>query len=657
MSASSDFQPFPITELKTGIYSYLQPWIRPQDAFDPLVNAYIYRGQLTKRNGSTIFGNQLEDGTPVMGIFQWRNESTGSSKLVVASQEFLYLYVPGAVQDGGTFSKLLTVAGSPFWSGTATGAAVVINTFWQNITHASPGTVSITDGTTTIVDDGSGNFASGGIFAAGGTIDYTTGIVTLNFTGTTSNTTLRISADLDQTMPYFSGNISNFFNSINWQPTSSETALSPSYLYVTNNVDPVTLFDGTSLARPGFYVNSTSQNYISNALDVSVYNNRLLLIRPFVTGEPNSSNQAIYFSAQFNPFNFVNDVAGNGGFLPAATGDIIQSTEFVRDNLIVFFSNSTWTFQITGLTNPPFLWRKINSSKTTKAPYSSIAYDDSCSSLGSTGHIITDGVTVDRYDTNIIDYYENEFSQQYYGQTFSQRYDNLNQTWMFFCSTSVDRTKFPIVNSVAPGSDSVLVYNFLEKTWATYKNSFPMTCMGLYFNNFGDSWASLAQPWNKTDDTWSDYSNQKLSTIILGGDTSGNIYHMDNGTAVRDGMSGGTGGTSFEVEITTTRLNPFIPLGQKVQFGYIDVYYSVSSFDPANPIFLSLIFYLDNKDTPALTKTLTLDGPSNTAYTWKRIYANLEGQFIQIEIDPNEDADFEILGFILWARPAGRFTP
>ena len=40
--------------VQTGLYDYLQPWIRPQDAFEPLVNAYIYRGVLQKRNGSTL---------------------------------------------------------------------------------------------------------------------------------------------------------------------------------------------------------------------------------------------------------------------------------------------------------------------------------------------------------------------------------------------------------------------------------------------------------------------------------------------------------------------------------------------------------------------------------------------------------------------------
>ena len=51
----ADLQPFPITEFKTGLFNYLQPWIRPQDAFEPLQDAYIYRGTVNKRQGYVFF--------------------------------------------------------------------------------------------------------------------------------------------------------------------------------------------------------------------------------------------------------------------------------------------------------------------------------------------------------------------------------------------------------------------------------------------------------------------------------------------------------------------------------------------------------------------------------------------------------------------------
>lgn len=652
----SQYQPFLISEFKTGLYDYLQPWIRPQDAFEPLVNAYIYRGVLQKRNGSTIFGNQLADHQPVMGIMIYQNESTGAQSLVVASTQYLYLYTAGATPDGGTFSKINTVSASPFWSGTATGT-LVLNTLWG---HLTAGTVSITDGTTTITDDGAGNLSSGGIFAAGSTIVYTTGIATINFTGTTTGVTLKITVTVSASNPYFTGNIGNFFNWVNWQPTSSVTSISTSYLYMANNKDPVTLFDGTNLSRPGFYVDTPGTVHITTALDVKVYNNRLLLIRPTVSGEANEANQDIYFSALFNPFDFVGDTAGHGGAISAATGDQIQSAEFIRDNLIIAFTNSTWSFQISGVNSPPFIFRRLNSSKNCSCPYAGVQYDERVTNLGNTGFLACDGVNVQRFDIPIIDYYESQISQQYFNQDFSQRYDNLNQTWMFYPSYDVLDTN-PLVGNVAPGSDETLVYNFLENTWATYENSFPMTCMGRFQVPSGTTWAELnVAPndyWENTHASWNSYGTQTTSPILLGGDTTGNIYHLDNPLAVRDGESSGSDGTSFNVSITTTRWNPFMPLGQKTQFGYIDVYYSVASVDPANPIQVTFNFYVDNSDNVAASRILTFDGPVGSDYAWKRVYCNLMGEFIRIGIDPSEDAPFQISGFVLWARPAGRLTP
>lgn len=167
----ADFQPFPITTLKTGLFNYVQPWIRPEDAFEPLENAEVYRGVLNKRNGYILLA-QVADTNPIMGIMRYQNESTGMENLVVASTRNAYLFDDAT----STFNLITSIANSVFWMGTATGT-ITMPTFFP---HLVPTTVNITDGTTTITDNGAGTFNSGGIFAAAGTINYTTGVVTLN---------------------------------------------------------------------------------------------------------------------------------------------------------------------------------------------------------------------------------------------------------------------------------------------------------------------------------------------------------------------------------------------------------------------------------------------------------------------------------------------
>jgi hypothetical protein len=690
---------------------------------------------INKRNGYIPFGDQLADTNPVMGIMNRIDESTGAISLVVASTTNAYLYIAGS----NTFSPLTAVGGSAsvFWTGTATGT-IVIPTFWPNITPAS---VTITDGINNLTFDAGGamNSAPAGIFAAGSTFNFTTGVATINFTGTTANVSLSLTATLAGA--YFTGNNTNFFNWVSWQPTDPTTFVSSvSYLYMTNNVDPVTLFDGMNLSRPILYVNSAHTDYITKALDVAVYQNRLLLLRPSLNSTSNPLNQSIYFSALFNPLNFINDVAGNGGQVTAATGDILQCQEFLRNSIIVFFTNSTWLFRFTGSISDPFRFDKLTISKNVSSPYGSIAYDERATAVGSLGLIACDGVNVQRYDNAIIDFYETEMNEQYFGQTFGIRYDNLNQGWMLYVSNG---TTNPVVGSGAPGSDSALIYNFAEQSWATYTFSVPMTCMGKFLSVSGKTWADLTQAWSVTDFAWKSYSNQKLAPILLIGDVNGNVYWIDNEDAVTDN------GNPIIPEITSTRWNPVLQTGQKTQFAYIDIYYKVVSTDPNDPIQLTLSFYVDNSEDDALQRTLTLDGPIQngssiiatgnggssysgtispggyiypdsvnisvvtssglesftddgsgilvgslgdtgtinyvtTAWTivlssrtvengvpfqaqyvlnkpegfaFKRIYLNLFGEFIKMDIDPVFDAPFQILGFIIWARTAGRMTP
>lgn len=546
----SNYQPFLISEFKSGISTYLQPWARPIDAFDPLVNAYVYRGIVNKRAGFTQFGNTLPDNNPVMGIMKWLDPTNAVPELVVASKVNLYYYDPG-----------------------------------------------------------SGNYT----------------IVT--------------------TPPTFTGNITNFFNWTNWQPTSGSDAL----LWMCNGKDAVTNYNGatSTAAQPTITIDGSGTT-ITTALDIKVYKQRLLLIRPTLSAG-GVQNQAIYWSKILNPANWLVDVAGNGGFIEAPTGDTIVCSEFVRDVLVVFFTNSTWIFRFTGNANDPFRWDKVNDSRSANCSYASVDYDSRCTAIGNTGLISCDGVNVQRYDQPIVDYYKENFSEQYFSQAFSQRYDNLNQAWTLYVSNNRDIVKFPLVGGVAPGSDKALIYNFAEDSWATYAFNTPLTCLGLFYNPNNITWASLTQAWDNTDIPWE--SPQKNAPILLAGSTNGKIYYMDNELAVTDN------GTSIVPDIVTTRWNPVLQTGQKTQFGHIDIYYYVASEDPANPVQVTLNFYVDNSNNIALTKVLTLDGPVGSEYTFKRIYLNLVGEFVQMEIDPNVDSLMKFLGFIIWARPAGRLTP
>jgi hypothetical protein len=818
-----NYQPFLISEFKTGLFNYLQPWIRPNEAFEPLNNAYVYRGGLYKRNGyqpwaigtptgtlsigtgdgitlqftGTLTALPIQDGSftatdgvetiidngdgtlesglggngfinystgaytinfatapalaapitasysisnshltyqdflqtgngtagpyngallvfpivpgtfnpfngvesftdngqgvltgslggtgtivystgvysitfntsfvagvniyanyspasnisrPIMGIMQWTNESTDMANLVVADTRRASLFV----DNTDSFVPLNTISQTY----TVQNGSTAPFTFNLGFTAVFPYTNALTPYTVTVsypggsmTDNGSGGFTGvspGNMKPATSTVNYTTGVIVVNFTvvpppppppvpaGTVFTVTATLAGD------YFTGDFSNFFNWVNWQGS----------LYFTNNVDPITAFNGTNIYRPPFSITQADYNSFTNdiatCLELDVYKNRFLVQRPTLTtaatpvGTNSLLGQTIYWSAILNPINLVSDVTGQGGFLEAPTDDFLQCSSYLRDQFVVFFTNTTWTFRYTGSDFAPFRWDKINSSKSTNAPYAAIDYDERITSIGYKGLIASDGVNVQRYDLNIIDQFM-KIDQAWVGQCFGIRFDNINQSWMLYPSLG---------NQM---STNALVYNFLETTWSIF--DMPMSCLGLYFETKDITWAECvagAKPvsnWESANSvSWDTYLAQSRMPTLLGGGQDGVVYQLNIGDT--------DNGAPITADIISTRWNPFVGAGQKVQFGYIDFYYQ--AFPTGEAPVMDIQFYVNNSTSPAATRTLTMDGLIENDYAMKRIYINSIGEFLRMEMTSNSDSPFKIIGLVLWARPAGRLTP
>lgn len=725
---SSSYQPFLIGEFKTGLYNYLKPWRRPSEAFEPLVNAHVYRGTLNKRNGYTLLGRlqyrdsstiatgsgassysgtiasspiivagtftiyatvgaSLEtwtdngDGTltgslgdsgtitystgawsitllggrtvassvpivgvytyintannPIMGLKQWQNANTGSTVLIAFDTKRASTYSSSGFSPVNTVSEQIGKGGG----------GTTVN-FSTGFGHIIPYTFQLVAGSVIAKDDGQGNLTGTGV-AAASTINYTSGAVTINFSVANSDNfveTYQITGN------YFTGNYTNFINSVNWLGK----------MYLTNNHDPVTTFDGTNLGRPPFGITQANVNgYINDintCLDIEVYKNRLLFLRP--TTNAVVEGQTIRWSAISNPTNFAQDVAGNGGFLAATSGDLIQSAEYIRDTLAVFFQGETFLFRFTGLANAPFTFTRINTTQSCSAPYGSIPYDQRITAMGNRGLIACDGVNVQRYDVPIIDAFT-DILQSSFGQCFGQRFDTLNRSWMLYPSLAQD-------NASSPSSDSALIYNFIENTWAQYQfdSGITFSCLGIWTYSNDRRWSYFAngghEPTNWEDANWPWDNFATIETPILaGGDSLGNVYVMDDVTSNTDN------GTLIQTNVISNLWNPFVEQGLQVQFGYIDIYYTTIS-DASNPeSAITLNFFADTNEDPVLTTSMNLTGTNGQGSAWQRIYLNLTGPFLQMQISSGVLVDnaltlcgpFEIQGIILWARPAGRLTP
>jgi hypothetical protein len=719
---STPYQPFLISEYKTGMFNYLEPWIRSNEAFDPMYNAYVYRGTLNKRNGMDVFGQMsyrdngikiatgdgvntnyngtlatfpiragslfITDGVetftdngngtltgsaggtgtivyatgvwtisfnavvgagifirasytytapqrPIMGLKTWTSDTSQIQELVAMDTRRASVYN----NTTDVFDPLSSIS-QVLWIGDASTTHIVINTGWTNI---APYSVLLSDGTSTIPDDGIGGFTVAGNFAAPA-INYATGDITIDITLAVNLANYSVTFDLQG--DYFSGTNANFFNAINWvDPAYTLAANITGTLYMTNNVDFITCFNGTDLSRPPFPITQANKlsftNDITTCLDIDVYKNRLLIQRPTLVGSAYPASQSIRYSSINQPNNLVADVTGQGGEISAPTDEFIQSSEFLRDQLIVFFTNSVWTFRYTGNAFDPFRWDKINVTKSASAPYATIPYDERITAMGNKGLIACDGVNVQRYDLSIVDQFL-DINQYRFAQCFGQRFDSLNQSWMLY----------PSGNDPTAVSDSALIYNFLENTWSIYQ--FPtgeqgdksryLSCLGIFLTSKGTAWNQMPVPWQEQDFPWNSFMLQGNTPVLLGGGQTGIIYELN--VDVTD--------NSFPItsSITSTQWNPFVGNGQKVQFGYIDFYYEKN-----DDCVLNLTYFTDNSNVPIGPLTLTLDGPTSAQKNMKRIYLNNIGEFLQIKLSSSSEATFKILGMVLWCRPAGRLTP
>jgi len=135
------YTPYLISNYATGLDRELQPWLLPNDAFTDLLDGFVYRGVTNKRDGYSGFANGLK--------------STYTESRMV-HQIAAIAPATGAIDGANrTYTWTLTTP-------VARGRVV--------ITGSNPVQV--------LIDNGLGGFTGPGI----GTINYTTGAVSITFT-------------------------------------------------------------------------------------------------------------------------------------------------------------------------------------------------------------------------------------------------------------------------------------------------------------------------------------------------------------------------------------------------------------------------------------------------------------------------------------------
>lgn len=566
---------FLIAPFKSGLQNDLKPWLLPEDAFEQLNNAYVFRGRVRKRFGSLLTG-------------------TGGTALTAPFFSRLGVNL-GPTVAGALAGK---VPGHFF----VRGMAFVIDTIVYTVVTAGVAQPMLKTGATTTATfsttDGAFNFVgapAGDVYFYSsepvmGISNYESGAVNDHpaFAFDTQFAYYYLTSRwVRNGSPIWHGADDDFFWAANWEDiTANAAAMFVSNFFVTNynstatlNDDPIWAYRGGTTWVPFSYspliaLNAGNQqpytvtratastgaivlNYVQTARIILPFKDRLVLLN---TVENNANGATAYdvanptttgitpdgggnyvtstntnyvnrcrFSHNGSPFArnawlepnqvFKPDLvsalvkADGGGFIDAPTEEEIISAEFIKDRLIVYFERSTWELAYTGNQVLPFVWQKINTELGSEATFSSVPFDKVILTIGNTGVHACNGANVERIDDKIPDEVFDIRNKVEGVQRVAGIRDYFTEMvyWTFPASTDV--ANFP---------NRVLVYNYQNGAWAF--NNDCITAFGYFEQQSDRTWAEMKNPWLSENTEWVSGVQQSKFRRIIAGNQQGFIF-------------------------------------------------------------------------------------------------------------------------------------
>lgn len=645
-------QNFLIGPMKDGIRKDIKPFAIPEDSFDTLVNAYIFRGRIKRRLGYTKLG-RLTNGTPVMGLRTWENFGINVQTLVAFDTTDSYEW------NGSSFIPLSSVM-PVTWSGTdyqffyTTNYA---NALWTTNSKSGLHGYAITEFTN---QAGAGPWTVQ-VTSAGNTFQAGDQIYFLNVTGAGAANNLRSGVVTVSGNPFTISSATGgaFTNGL----VNSGIALSTTRS--VPNQDGIRYYgnldngDGWANYNPPIDPNNT----ITGALLIFPYRGYLIFLNTTEgneSGVQNFGNRARwtqigtpYYSApvpsipslqSIDPKAARDDLFGRGGANDAPTDEIIVGASFIRDILIVYFERSTWRLRFVNNSQNPFVWERINVELGSDCTFSTIPFDKGLMAIGNRGIVISDGNDTIRFDDKIPDEIfdigqsENGLERVYGIRTFRTR---LN-FWTFRSADS-SYPKFP---------NQVLVFNYNEKTWSLFNDSF--TCFGYYYEtSTGKTWGDLTDRWDEyTTVSWNSGVSQEGYENIVAGNQQGYVLVLEEGIQ-----------NDASLSISNIAANVFTSNNHNLDNGTWISLIGVTGTTSSDGVSLNGRNYKVannalNENNFSLLEYKPIDGgsASGATYTYTISYSNLIPGTIQINIGTLVFTDPNIDGVLVEASSAGSGT-
>lgn len=493
---------FLIAPLETGMDRSLKPWLLPQDAFETLKNAYVYRGRLRKRFGSISAGITLDFSTLTCRLRVNLGNTDGAGNISGT--------VPGAIfKVGQQFS-----IGSEIFTVTTVGLQPMLTTG---------------SATTRTYNTATGAYDIQGAAATTACYFYPLEPV-MGFTLYESDaindeptfafdtqfayqfiTTEWVRLSAGGAAAIWTGSNSEFF----WSSTYRGATADINILFTSNYnaTDGLRYWDGTTWTSWNPDTRGTGVDFIKTARIVIPFQNRLVLLntKELVSGADKTFVNRCRYSQNGSPLE--NDAyyektakAGKGGFLDAPTKEAIVSATTIKNRLIVYFERSTYELVYTNIEDEPFIWQEINNQLGSESTFSVVPFDKSVLAVGDVGIHACNGANVDRIDAKIPD----EVFEFHNDDGGPLRVHGIRdyESEMVYWSIPEDAyyTSFP---------NRVLAYNYRNNSWAFFDDS--ITAFGYTYVTEDAFWINSEVEWQNTIGQWnSGVFETKNRTVIAG---------------------------------------------------------------------------------------------------------------------------------------------
>jgi hypothetical protein len=608
---------FLIAPFEEGLRTDLKPWQIPADSFERLENAYIFRGRVKKRFGSSYTGTGWTSAPYAQLNSRLRHNLkntdgagnvNGTIPGIIRKKGQMFSignHVFTVIDDSGGIKPMfrddLVVAPSVATFNATNGdynitgaldGGVATPIFWypaqpvMGLDMFEEGAIG--NQTAYAFDTQFAYYFSGGTWARLGTATWT-------------------STNLD------------FFWGCNWRGATANIIA----FFVTNFkiADPMyfrtTLAPNFTAFAPKFLV--AAENTIKTARIIMQFKNRLLLLntieelgagvyqehinrcRYSQNGDPTTPNAFL----EENQVGYL-----GGGYIDAPTMEEIISAEFIKDRLIVYFERSTFELVYTGNEVLPFVWQKINTELGSESPRSSVPFDKMVLTIGNTGVHACNGANVQRVDDKIPD---SVFE-------FQNKSDGLKRiAGIRDYFTEMVYWTFPSVSqpSTATYPTRVLVYNYKNGSWAF--NDDCITAFG-YFEQYTDmSWFNLTMAWQNAGFTWNSGVMQSKERQVIAGNQQGYVFTLGRDVYRNAGVMQITNIT-FAIPLLVTTITIIDHTLKNGDFIKMENVFWTDVTNPLIPVQTTVPLIDDHvfKVTVTDKDTITIDDvskPANTVYS------------------------------------------